>query len=199
MGSVTPVRTLSRALVSHFGADRFASRSWRVSAASTTGFDVSSATTCGDWSPMAARASLDSQMPDALGGWVMIYLTLILGLAAALLRDGVSSVARHHDAQGSRDDGKGPPRQRVPGHATMVWSVSGSPSEAAWGTLNRALGTGGACSPWSRATSDLRRRNGPETRMNKLPDGQWLAASRRAWRRGPGRVQLIVAPGAPIS
>jgi hypothetical protein len=37
---------------------------------------------------MAAGDSLDSQMPDALSGWLMVYPILIVGLAAALPRDG---------------------------------------------------------------------------------------------------------------
>jgi hypothetical protein len=85
---LTAVRTLSRALVSHFGTDGFVSRGWRVSAACTSGVNASPATTCGGWSPMAAGDSLDSQMPDALSGWVMVYPILIVGLAAALPRDG---------------------------------------------------------------------------------------------------------------
>jgi hypothetical protein len=70
---------------------------------------------------MVAEDSLDSQVPGAL--------SCFTGLAAALLRDGANSVARHHDTQDSRDDGKGEPRAESPDHTTI--DVVRSPSEVA--------------------------------------------------------------------
>jgi hypothetical protein len=55
---------------------------------------------------MAAGASLDSQMPDALSGWFMIYPILIVGLAAALpTMEHSANRCRHHDAQGQVKSG----------------------------------------------------------------------------------------------